>query len=117
MLAERVRLADPIELIDRQRREYLRRLRQLNDLAEQARGLAARLAVEGAVLHLQADLVGLPLGFAVEAGIAAGIEGTVHPSPAEVVLVTLGAVATAGLLAALPVLAQRRSLVQALAVE
>jgi DNA-binding PadR family transcriptional regulator len=59
VLAVRFRLADPIALIDRQRRAYLRRLRELNDLAEQARGLAARLAVEGAVLHLQADLTWL----------------------------------------------------------
>jgi DNA-binding PadR family transcriptional regulator len=56
VLAARARLADPVVLIDRQRRAYLRRLRQLGDLAEDARGLAARLAVEGAVLHLQADL-------------------------------------------------------------
>lgn len=56
VLAARAGLADPITLIDRQRRAYLRRLRQLNDLAEDTRGMAARLAVEGAVLHLQADL-------------------------------------------------------------
>lgn len=59
VLAARFQLADPITLIDRQRRAYLRRLRQLTDVAEQARGLAARLAVEGAVLHLQADLTWL----------------------------------------------------------
>jgi DNA-binding PadR family transcriptional regulator len=59
VLAARFGLADPISLIDRQRRAYLRRSRQLNDLAEQARGLAARLAVEGAVLHLEADLTWL----------------------------------------------------------
>lgn len=49
-------LADPLVLIDRQRRAYLRRLRELNDLAETAEGFAATMAVEGAVLHLQADL-------------------------------------------------------------
>ncbi|HEX6685773.1 MAG TPA: helix-turn-helix transcriptional regulator [Candidatus Limnocylindrales bacterium] len=56
VLAARAKVADPVALIDRQRRAYLRRLRQLNDLAEDARGMAARLAVQGAVLHLQADL-------------------------------------------------------------
>ena len=56
VLADRTRLADPIVLIDRQRREYLRRLAELGELAGVAQGLAARLAVEGAVLHLQADL-------------------------------------------------------------
>jgi DNA-binding PadR family transcriptional regulator len=55
-LALKTRLADPMVLIDRQRRAYLRRLRELNELAEAATGLVARLAVEAAVLHLQADL-------------------------------------------------------------
>jgi DNA-binding PadR family transcriptional regulator len=55
-LALRTRMADPIVLIDRQRRAYLRRLQELNHLAEAATGLVARLAVEAAVLHLQADL-------------------------------------------------------------
>jgi DNA-binding PadR family transcriptional regulator len=49
-------LADPIELIDRQRREYLLRLRDLGELANGATGLAARIAVEAATLHLRADL-------------------------------------------------------------
>lgn len=56
VVASQTRLADPIVLIDRQRRAYLRRLRELNDLAQTAAGFATRLAVEGAVLHLQADL-------------------------------------------------------------
>jgi DNA-binding PadR family transcriptional regulator len=56
VLAAQTRLADPLVLIDRQRRAYLRRLSELGDLAESAKGFAARLAVEGAVLHLQADL-------------------------------------------------------------
>jgi DNA-binding PadR family transcriptional regulator len=56
VVATRVRLADPLVLIDRQRRAYLRRLRALNDVAETAEGFAATMAVEGAVLHLQANL-------------------------------------------------------------
>jgi DNA-binding PadR family transcriptional regulator len=53
--AESSRLADPIELIDRQRRALLRRLRAVQRGGE---GTTAteRMAVEGAVLHLQADL-------------------------------------------------------------
>ena len=56
VLAWKTRLADPVVLIDRQRRAYLLRLRELNELAETASGLVARLAVEAAVLHVQADL-------------------------------------------------------------
>ena len=56
VLAAETRLADPLVLIDRQRRAYLRRLSELGDLAGSATGFAARFAVEGAVLHLQADL-------------------------------------------------------------
>jgi DNA-binding PadR family transcriptional regulator len=56
VLAARAKMADPIVLIDRQRRAHLRQLRAVSDLAGDATGLAARLAVEGAVLHLQADL-------------------------------------------------------------
>jgi DNA-binding PadR family transcriptional regulator len=56
VLAWRTRLADPVVLIDRQRRAYLLQLRELNELADTATGLVARLAVEAAVLHLQADL-------------------------------------------------------------
>jgi DNA-binding PadR family transcriptional regulator len=56
VLAAQTRLTDPIVLIDRQRRAHLRRLAELGELAGAARGLAARLAVEGAVMHLQADL-------------------------------------------------------------
>jgi hypothetical protein len=56
VLAAQTRLADPLVLIDRQRRAYLRRLAELGELASSARGFTARLAVEGAVLHLQADL-------------------------------------------------------------
>lgn len=56
VLASRARVADPLVLIDRQRRAHLRELRALGDLAATAQGMAAGLAVEGAVLHLQADL-------------------------------------------------------------
>jgi DNA-binding PadR family transcriptional regulator len=56
VLAAETRLADPLVLIDRQRRAYLRRLSELGDLAGSAKGFAARFAVEGAALHLQADL-------------------------------------------------------------
>jgi DNA-binding PadR family transcriptional regulator len=55
-LAWKTRLTDPIVLIDRQRRTYLLRLRELNELAGTAMGPVARMAVEAAVLHLQADL-------------------------------------------------------------
>jgi len=56
VVASQSRLVDPLVLIDRQRRAYLRRLRELNDLAAVTEGFAATMAVEGAVLHLQADL-------------------------------------------------------------
>ncbi len=56
VLAARAKLADPLDLIDRQRRDYLRQLRSVGELASGASGLAASLAVDGAVLHLQADL-------------------------------------------------------------
>jgi DNA-binding PadR family transcriptional regulator len=56
VLAARAKVADPLVLIDRQRRAHLRQLRSLGELATTATGIAARLAVEGAVLHLQADL-------------------------------------------------------------
>jgi DNA-binding PadR family transcriptional regulator len=56
VLAWKTGLADPIELIDRQRRAHLLRLRELGELAPTANGLVARLAVEAAMLHVQADL-------------------------------------------------------------
>jgi DNA-binding PadR family transcriptional regulator len=56
VLAARARVADPLVLIDRQRRAHLRELRSLGDLAATAQSFPARLAVDGAVLHLQADL-------------------------------------------------------------
>ena len=55
-------LGDPRTLIDGQRREYLQSLRDLDALlAANGKGLAAELLVEGAVLHLKADLEWLDL--------------------------------------------------------
>jgi DNA-binding PadR family transcriptional regulator len=55
-------LAEPKSLIDGQRREYLQSLRDLDALlAANGKGLAAELLVEGAVLHLKADLEWLDL--------------------------------------------------------
>ncbi|MCK2222048.1 PadR family transcriptional regulator (plasmid) [Actinomadura sp. ATCC 31491] len=55
--AAAARLADPVELVAAQRRELLRRLREVQRaaLAEPA-GSAAGLLLEGVVLRLQADL-------------------------------------------------------------
>jgi DNA-binding PadR family transcriptional regulator len=51
-------VADPLTLINRQRRHYLGLMRSLGDLAEQAppSNKIGRLLIEGAMLHLQADL-------------------------------------------------------------
>lgn len=55
-------LAEPQTLIDRQRREYLQSLRDLDGLmGANGKGLTAELLVEGAVLHLKADLEWLDL--------------------------------------------------------
>ena len=55
-------LAEPKSLIDGQRREYLQSLRDLDALlAATGKGLAAELLVEGAVLHVKADLEWLDL--------------------------------------------------------
>jgi DNA-binding PadR family transcriptional regulator len=57
-----VRLAEPKQLLEGQRREYLQSLRDLNALLEaNGKGPAAELLVEGAVLHLKADLEWLEL--------------------------------------------------------
>ncbi|NUS03416.1 MAG: PadR family transcriptional regulator [Nonomuraea sp.] len=55
--AAAARLADPVELVAAQRRELLRRLREVQQaaLAEPARS-GAGLLLEGVVLRLQADL-------------------------------------------------------------
>jgi DNA-binding PadR family transcriptional regulator len=55
-------LADPRALIDGQRREYMQSLRDLDAvLAANGKGAAAELLVEGALLHLKADLEWLEL--------------------------------------------------------
>ena len=64
VLAGATGVADPKALIDRQRREYLQSLRDLDRLAAgvSANGdPAALLLVEGAALHLRADLEWLDL--------------------------------------------------------
>ncbi|MFI6106488.1 PadR family transcriptional regulator [Streptomyces sp. NPDC093595] len=57
-LAPRTGLADQIALINRQRREYLTTMRNLSKLAatEDRDNRIAHLLIEGAMLHLQADL-------------------------------------------------------------
>jgi DNA-binding PadR family transcriptional regulator len=55
-------LAEPHAVIERQRREYLQTLRDLDALlAANGKGPAAELLVEGAVLHAKADLEWLDL--------------------------------------------------------
>jgi DNA-binding PadR family transcriptional regulator len=50
-------LAEPRKLLEGQRREYLQSLRDLDGLlATRAKSAAAELLVEGAILHLKADL-------------------------------------------------------------
>ena len=62
VLARAAQIADPLELIDRQRAAYLQALRDLDDVAAQAGGdETAALLVEGAALHLEADLKWLDL--------------------------------------------------------
>ncbi|MGA5410603.1 PadR family transcriptional regulator [Streptomyces lavendulocolor] len=57
-LAPRTGLADQIALINRQRREYLNTMRNLSKLAatEDRDNRISHLLIEGAMLHLQADL-------------------------------------------------------------
>ena len=55
-------LAEPEQLINGQRREYLQSLRDLNAVLEaNGKGPTAELLVEGAILHLKADLEWLEL--------------------------------------------------------
>jgi DNA-binding PadR family transcriptional regulator len=55
-------LAEPKQLLEEQRREYLQSLRDLNALLEEnGKGPAAELLIEGAILHLRADLEWLEL--------------------------------------------------------
>jgi len=57
-LAPQTGLADRISLINRQRRQYLNTMRQLSKLAaaEDRDNRISHLLIEGAMLHLQADL-------------------------------------------------------------
>src|SRR3954447_18490752 len=62
VLARAAGIADPFELIARQRAAYLQALRELDDVAANANGDAtAALLIEGAALHLEADLKWLDL--------------------------------------------------------
>jgi DNA-binding PadR family transcriptional regulator len=63
ILARLAGLADPQELLDSQRLVYLQELRDLNALADRTGGdpPGTLLLIEGAVLHLQADLKWLDL--------------------------------------------------------
>ena len=55
--AAAARLADPVAIVDAQRRELLRRLRDAQRAAmDEPEGAAAGLLLEGIVLRLQADL-------------------------------------------------------------
>jgi len=57
-----MQLAEPKQLLEGQRREYLQSLRDLNALLEtNGKGPAAELLIEGAILHLRADLEWLEL--------------------------------------------------------
>ncbi|MGH3334581.1 MAG: PadR family transcriptional regulator [Nocardioides sp.] len=66
-VATSVGLADPLTLIDQQRREYLQSLRDLDAAASREEGVAGRLMIEGAALHLKADIEWLDL---IESGLA-----------------------------------------------
>ena len=62
VLAGRAGIADPRVLIERQRGEYLQALRDLDRLSMGANGdWAESLLIEGAALHLEADLKWLAL--------------------------------------------------------
>jgi DNA-binding PadR family transcriptional regulator len=56
-------LAEPMEIIERQRLTYLQELRDLNNIADRAGkdNTVTRLLAEGAMLHIQADLKWLDL--------------------------------------------------------
>jgi hypothetical protein len=57
-LAPQTGLADQIALINKQRRRYLNTMRELSKLAttENRDNRISQLLIEGAMLHLQADL-------------------------------------------------------------
>ncbi|MCF2131694.1 PadR family transcriptional regulator [Strepomyces sp. STD 3.1] len=58
ILAPQTGLADQVALINRQRRQYLNTMRSMSKLAaaEVRENRIAQLLIEGAILHLQADL-------------------------------------------------------------
>jgi DNA-binding PadR family transcriptional regulator len=56
VLSELAGTSDRLGLIIRQRRHYLAQMRSLSELAAAADGSVPRLLIEGAMLHLQADL-------------------------------------------------------------
>lgn len=60
VLAETARLADPFDLIEAQRLTFLQELRDLNDLSTNA-DATTQLLIDGAALHVQADLKWLDL--------------------------------------------------------
>jgi DNA-binding PadR family transcriptional regulator len=62
VLARASGIADPLKLIDRQRGAYMQALRELDDVGASLNGDdTAALLVEGAALHLEADLKWLDL--------------------------------------------------------
>jgi DNA-binding PadR family transcriptional regulator len=63
VLAQTARLRDPLELIERQRLAFMQELRDLNDLAlsRDPADSTTALLIEGAALHVQADLKWLDL--------------------------------------------------------
>jgi DNA-binding PadR family transcriptional regulator len=63
MLARLAGLVDPLDLIERQRLAFMQELRDLNDLSmdENPKNTTTQLLIEGAALHVQADLKWLDL--------------------------------------------------------
>jgi DNA-binding PadR family transcriptional regulator len=61
VIATSAGLAEPKRLIDDQRREYLQSMRDLDAASARTRSTAGQLMVEGAVLHLKADMAWLDL--------------------------------------------------------
>jgi DNA-binding PadR family transcriptional regulator len=62
VLARLAGIADPQAILDRQRSAFLQELRDLNEIAMKTPGeTVTRLLVEGAALHIQADLKWLDL--------------------------------------------------------
>jgi Virulence activator alpha C-term len=61
VVATSVGLAEPMAVLQRQRLEYLQSLRDLDATMQKADGPAAQLLIEGATLHLRADIEWLDL--------------------------------------------------------